>query len=173
MLFATEHADGSVDLSPKDDPAGALFLTEGDDCVYIADRPGNRRMDGLKNILSNAMVSVLGLYPGQNSTVKFAGGARLQADETVCERFALNGRTPKLLIEVYHKGVVCKNNQALSNAQLWPASSAPPTLRPAEILSAHIKLNKARGVSASLAKFIVTPKAIEKGFKQDYKKNHY
>ena len=46
LVTATMHRDGSVDVSPKGDPAGAMLQLH-DDRIWFADRPGNRRMPGL------------------------------------------------------------------------------------------------------------------------------
>ena len=57
MALATIDAQGRADVSPKGDPAGALLrLHEGD--VWYADRPGNRRTDSFRNILTLSLIHI-------------------------------------------------------------------------------------------------------------------
>ena len=50
-VLATADADGSCDASPKGDPAGQLVHVIDDRTIAIAERPGNRRADGYRNII--------------------------------------------------------------------------------------------------------------------------
>ncbi|HZG93217.1 MAG TPA: pyridoxamine 5'-phosphate oxidase family protein [Mycobacteriales bacterium] len=49
-LVATAGADGTCEVSPKGDPAGFVLVTD-DTTIAIPDRPGNKRGDGMINIL--------------------------------------------------------------------------------------------------------------------------
>ena len=50
-VMATASATGECDASPKGDPAGQLVHVIDDRTIALAERPGNRRADGYKNIL--------------------------------------------------------------------------------------------------------------------------
>ena len=50
-VMATASADGRCDASPKGDPAGQLVHVIDDRTIAVAERPGNRRADGYRNIL--------------------------------------------------------------------------------------------------------------------------
>src|SRR5687767_7512065 len=52
LLLATSDAQGRCDVSPKGDPAGFVHVLD-DKHLVIPDRPGNKRFDGLRNILAN------------------------------------------------------------------------------------------------------------------------
>src|SRR4051794_24772704 len=45
-LVATADADGRCDVSPKGDPPGKLVHVVDDRTLALAERPGNRRVDG-------------------------------------------------------------------------------------------------------------------------------
>lgn len=53
FLLATTGADGSVDVSPRGDPAGGVLVLDDGRAVAFGDRKGNRRLDSLRNILAN------------------------------------------------------------------------------------------------------------------------
>ncbi|HET6166447.1 MAG TPA: pyridoxamine 5'-phosphate oxidase family protein, partial [Marmoricola sp.] len=62
-VLATSDDDGSCDASPKGDPAGDLVHVIDDRTIALAERPGNRRADGYRNILANPHVGLLFLIP--------------------------------------------------------------------------------------------------------------
>jgi len=47
-VLATSDADGNCDASPKGDPAGQLIHVLDPRTIVIAERPGNKRADGLR-----------------------------------------------------------------------------------------------------------------------------
>ncbi len=55
-LLGTSDASGRCDVSPKGDPPGSLVHVLDDATIALAERPGNRRMDGYRNILENPFV---------------------------------------------------------------------------------------------------------------------
>ena len=73
-VMATSSVAGDCDASPKGDPAGDLVHVLDDRTIALAERPGNRRADGYKNIIENPHVPAafhghevaitLGLAPG-------------------------------------------------------------------------------------------------------------
>src|SRR3954466_13225608 len=74
-LIATSDAAGSCDVSPKGDPPGfTLVLDEA--TIALPERPGNRRADGLRNILSNPHVGLIYFLPGRGDTLRINGRAR-------------------------------------------------------------------------------------------------
>jgi predicted pyridoxine 5'-phosphate oxidase superfamily flavin-nucleotide-binding protein len=79
-LIATADASGNCDVSPKGDPPGFAFVLD-DTTIAIPDRPGNRRADGFRNILSNPQVGMIFLVPGRGETLRINGRARLLRDQ--------------------------------------------------------------------------------------------
>jgi uncharacterized protein len=57
-LVATSAADGSCDVSPKGDPPGFTVVLD-DRTIALPERPGNRRADGLRNVLGNPHVGLV------------------------------------------------------------------------------------------------------------------
>jgi predicted pyridoxine 5'-phosphate oxidase superfamily flavin-nucleotide-binding protein len=52
LLLGTSAADGRCDVSPKGDAPGFVHVLD-DHRLVIPDRPGNKRLDGMRNILEN------------------------------------------------------------------------------------------------------------------------
>ena len=58
VLIATSGASGRADVSPKGDPPGFVQVLD-EHRLVIPDRPGNRRLDGMRNLLENPHVGLL------------------------------------------------------------------------------------------------------------------
>src|SRR5690606_155750 len=63
MALATADPALNTDVSPKGDPAGML-VQAGADGMRYADRPGNRRTDSFRNILTRPYASAVLMVPG-------------------------------------------------------------------------------------------------------------
>ena len=62
LLLATSNG-ASIDCSPKGDAPGFVQLLD-DRTLLIPDRPGNNRIDGMKNLLVNPKVGIIFMVPG-------------------------------------------------------------------------------------------------------------
>ncbi|WP_116368150.1 pyridoxamine 5'-phosphate oxidase family protein [Parahaliea mediterranea] len=173
MALATIDSEGRADLSPKGDPAGAL-LAEHRGAVWYPDRPGNRRIDSFRNILSRPAVALLALVPGSTQVVELSGTATITTDQSVSEGFAVQGRVPHLVTRISDWRATLRPSAALQRASLWPAGPPPADIDAAAIFKAHVKLNKSRGLAATLTRVATSvPGLMEKGLAHDYKNNLY
>ena len=75
-LIATSDGNGNCDVSPKGDPPGFSRVVDGK-TLLIPDRPGNRRADGLNNILENGHVGLIYFVPGRGDTLRINGHAKI------------------------------------------------------------------------------------------------
>lgn len=117
LVLATQGAQG-LDCSPKGDAPG--FVVQKDErTLLLPDRPGNNRLDGLRNILTDPRVALIFLVPGQNETYRINGTARISVDSALRERFSQNGKPARavLVIEVQEAFLHC--GRALLKAGLW------------------------------------------------------
>ncbi|MEM7800910.1 MAG: pyridoxamine 5'-phosphate oxidase family protein, partial [Chloroflexota bacterium] len=99
MTLATFDAAGRADLSPKGDPANKLTRTR-DRALWFADRPGNRRVDSFRNIITQDEVAALLLIPGSTQVVHFTGSALITTDETLRAEFEVKGKTPLISVQI-------------------------------------------------------------------------
>src|SRR4029453_1040732 len=73
LVPATSNGD-SIDCSPKGDAPGFVQLLD-DRTLLIPDRPGNNRIDGMKNLLVNPKVGIIFMVRGSNETYRVPGAA--------------------------------------------------------------------------------------------------
>lgn len=173
LMLATMNASGQVDVSPKGDPAG-LLIQQHDGAVCFADRPGNRRIDGFRNIIEQPGVCLIAVIPGHSDIVAVDGTADLLADKGLAQQFAVQGKAPKLVTRVVTGAMRPGDSAAIAMAGLWPAGTTPDDLVPSEIFKAHVKKSKENSLQAKVARAAVSvPGAMEAGLERDYKKNMY
>jgi uncharacterized protein len=121
-LVATSAADGTCDVSPKGDPAGFAIVLD-DTTVAIPERPGNRRADGYRNVLSNPHVGLMFLVPGRVDTLRINGRARLVRDAPFFDGQVVNGHRPVLALVVEVEQVFHHCGKAFLRSQLWDPAS--------------------------------------------------
>jgi uncharacterized protein len=124
-FVATADAQGRGDVTPRGDPPGAFKVLD-DKTVAIADRPGNNRLDTLKNILENPEIALIFLLPGTNETVRVAGSAKLSVDPVLLEGMAVQGKAPKCAIVVEVRQAYLHCAKALLRSRLWTGEYAQP-----------------------------------------------
>jgi PPOX class probable FMN-dependent enzyme len=90
LILATSGSDG-LDCSPKGDAPGFVQLAD-ERTLLIPDRPGNNRIDGMKNILVNPEVGVIFMIPGANDTYRVNGTARISVAPDLLSRLSVNGK---------------------------------------------------------------------------------
>jgi PPOX class probable FMN-dependent enzyme len=123
VLVAT--SDGrEIDVSPKGDPAGSVVV-EDDRHLLIADRPGNRRIDGLLNILRNPQVATLFLIPGVRETLRVNGTATIHDEPEVLDRCRINGKGPITVTRVRVEQAFLHCAKALLRSSLWETGTWP------------------------------------------------
>jgi predicted pyridoxine 5'-phosphate oxidase superfamily flavin-nucleotide-binding protein len=173
MALATIDGQGRADVSPKGDPSGALIRLQNGVACY-AERPGNRRADSFRNILVQPRIAAAALIPGAAQVAILTGTARLTTDAALRESFAVNGKTPLLATCIEGARLAVRPSAALQRARLWPAAPRPDGINPAAMFAAHVRLNKTRGLGATLARAAVSvPGLMQRGLDRDYKTNLY
>jgi len=125
-VMATTGADGSCDASPKGDPAGQLVHVLDDTTIAIAERPGNRRADGYRNILADPHVGLLFLIPGRGDTLRVNGRARLVRDAPFFDAMIVKGHRPLLAVVVEIDEIFHHCAKAFLRSGLWDAATWDP-----------------------------------------------
>jgi PPOX class probable FMN-dependent enzyme len=123
-LLSTSHADGSCDVSPRGDAPGAIKVLDAR-TIALPDRPGNRRIDSLRNIISNPHVGLLMLIPAVDETVRLNGRATITTDPELLETMQMQGKTPKLAIVVDIDEVYVHCARSILRAGLWSPNKWP------------------------------------------------
>ena len=124
-LVATSGADGTCDVSPKGDPPGFTLVLD-DATIALPERPGNRRADGFRNILSNPHVGLIYLVPGRKETLRINGRARLIRDAPFFDDMIVKGHRPQLAIVVEIEQIFFHCMKAFLRSKLWEPESWRP-----------------------------------------------
>lgn len=124
-VVATSSADGSCDVSPKGDPAGFTLVLD-DTTIAIPERPGNRRADGFRNILTNPHVGLIYLVPGRGDTLRINGRARLVREAPFFDQMVVKGHRPLLAVIVEIDQVFYHCSKAFLRSNLWQPASWDP-----------------------------------------------
>jgi hypothetical protein len=118
---ATSDAEGNQDVTPRGDPPGS-FKVFGEHVVAIPDRPGNNRLDTLKNLLVNPQIGLIFLLPGMDETVRVNGTARLSVDPDLLASMAVAGKAPTCAIVVQVRQAYLHCAKAFRRSKLWDPS---------------------------------------------------
>ena len=125
-MMATADADGRFDASPKGDPAGQLVHVLDDRTIAIAERPGNKRADGYRNILSNPHVGLNFFIPGRGDTLRINGRARLVSEAPFFDELIVKGHRPVLAIVVEIEDLFFHCAKAFMRSGLWKPETWDP-----------------------------------------------
>ncbi len=124
VLVSTCSAAGRADVSPKGDAPGFVSVID-DRTLVIPDRPGNRRVDSMRNLLDNPGIGLLFLVPGTEYTLRVNGRGYIIRDEEHLERAAVNGKRPDLAIGVEADEVFLHCGKAFKRSRLWDQATWP------------------------------------------------
>ncbi len=141
LLIASSGLDHVGDVSPRGDAPGFVAILD-EHTLVIPERPGNRRIDTLRNILHTGGVGLIFLIPGFEETLRVNGRARIVRDETLLARTSAQGKLPTLVIVVevlecfFHCAKAFKRS-ALWQPRTWPARDSMASL--AQIMMDQVK----------------------------------
>jgi hypothetical protein len=124
LLLGTAGADGRCDVSPKGDAPGFVRVLD-DHHLVIPDRPGNKRLDGMRNILVNPHVGLLFLVPGNDFTLRVNGRAAITRDATLLASLEMQGKVPLLAIGVEVEEVFLHCARSFRRGKLWDRDAWP------------------------------------------------
>lgn len=143
FFLATSAANGRADVSPRGDHAGFVKVLDNKRLAF-ADRPGNRRIDSMLNMLENPQVGMIFLIPNLEEVLRINGRAILTRNQSFLNKMQWEGKTTGLavIIEVEECFIHCP--RAFKQAGLWdyekwsPKDELPVVM---EMFRAHLKMN--------------------------------
>ncbi len=118
VCIATIAANGSLDVSPRGDPPGAIQVLDPSH-LLIPDRRGNNRLDTLTNLTGNPEIALFFVVPGILESLRVSGRAQIIHGDPRLELCAINGKSPTtgILVKVQKACLQC--GKALKRSALW------------------------------------------------------
>lgn len=163
LLLGTADAAGNCDVSPKGDPPGFVYVHD-DRTLVIPDRPGNRRLDNMQNILENPHVGLLFLIPGLEETLRVNGRAWITRDEEILSRMAVGTKRPLLGIGVEVDECFIHCAKAFKRSGLWEPSRWPDRSDLPSIAQMFVDQVRVPGLTAT---------AVDRSLQENYKNALY
>ncbi|MCC7267090.1 MAG: pyridoxamine 5'-phosphate oxidase family protein [Caulobacteraceae bacterium] len=138
--------DGSIDVSPRGGEPGFVHVSEDGKTLFLPDRPGNNRLDTLRNLAGGVgRIGMMFLIPGFDDVYRANGRASLHNDADLLARFEEFGRLPRLVVKVAVEETFLHCPKALMRARLWDAEAQVPRERlpsGAEMIFDQLNLGK-------------------------------
>ena len=143
VLVATADAAGKCDVSPKGGAPGFVEVLD-EQRLAIPDAPGNKLVYSLRNIVDTGRVGLLFVIPGLEETLRVNGRACVSRDPRLLERFAGEGKPPRLVVGVDVEEAFLHCAKAFKRSALWRPDEwmgADGLAAPAQIWRDHMALD--------------------------------
>jgi PPOX class probable FMN-dependent enzyme len=115
--------DGTLDVSPRGGGPGFVHVSQDGRSLLMPDRPGNNRLDTLRNIAGGTgEVGFMFMIPGVDDIYRVNGRATVLVDDALAEDFEEFGKVPKTLLKVDVREAYLHCPKALMRADLWGES---------------------------------------------------
>lgn len=164
VFMGTSNAQGQVTVSPKGDGPGFVQVAD-EHTLLIPERPGNKLLHGLSNIVQSGEIGLIFVLPGTEETLRVNGEAALFADEDVCDQLAANGKPAQLIIQVSVRECFFHCAKAFKRSETWQPES----------WQEKQKLSFGKQIAANAAGNAISAKAVslavDQAVKLDYKTN--
>ena len=118
-VIASARADGRADASPRGDPPGSLAYILDDKTLLLPDRPGNRQVDTLMNLVECPHVGLVFFVPGLTETLRINGRAEISTDAALLKLLVVEGKRPLSVLKVKVEEAFLHCAKALIRARLW------------------------------------------------------
>ena len=118
--IASTGPNGTMDVSPRGGGPGFVHVSEDGKTLIMPDRPGNNRLDTLRNIAEGSgEVAFMFMIPGVDDIYRVNGRATVLVDDDLAKDFEEFGKIPKTLLKVEVREAYLHCPKALMRADLW------------------------------------------------------
>ena len=118
--LASVGPSGAVDVSPRGGGPGFIRVSDDGKSLIMPDRPGNNRLDSLRNITEGSgEVGLMFMIPGVDDIYRVNGSASLVVDDELAKTFEEFGKVPKTLLRIDVREAYLHCPKALMRADLW------------------------------------------------------
>ena len=120
VTVASVGPNGTLDVSPRGGGPGFVQVSEDGRRLIMPDRPGNNRLDTLRNIAEGSgEVGFMFMIPGVDDIYRVNGRASVVVDDDLARSFKEFGKVPKTLLKVEVREAYLHGPKALMRADLW------------------------------------------------------
>ncbi|MCF4982480.1 pyridoxamine 5'-phosphate oxidase family protein [Pseudomonas gessardii] len=117
VIVSSAGTDG-LDGSPRGDVPGFVRIID-ERTLAIPDRPGNNRLDTLRNLLVDPRVALLFIIPGIGETLRVNGRAQISIEPELLQSFAVNGKPARSVIVVQVQAAYFHCSKAFVRSDCW------------------------------------------------------
>ena len=122
FLVLATSGEGGIDCSPKGDQPGFVQVSDSR-TLLIPDRPGNNRIDGMRNLIINPQIGIIFMVPGANETYRVNGTATISTDPALLSRFLVSAKLPRAVLVVTVEEAYSHCPKAFVRSNLWQAAA--------------------------------------------------
>lgn len=120
VVLATHGPDG-LDCSPRGDGPGFVRVVDAH-TLLLPDRPGNNRIDSLRNIIHDPHVALLFLIPGVGESLRVNGRATISLEPELLALCAAQGKLPRSVLRISVDACYFQCSKAAVRSGLWDAA---------------------------------------------------
>lgn len=123
-VVSSAGPDGSMDVSPRGGEPGFVHVSEDGQTIHLPDRPGNNRLDTLRNLLAGpGRIGFMFMIPGFDDVYRVNGRASASADPDLLAQFVEFGKTPRLVLSIAVEEAFFHCPKAIMRGRLWDAEA--------------------------------------------------
>lgn len=119
VVLGTHGPDG-LDCSPRGDAPGFVRVLD-ERTLLLPDRPGNNRIDSLRNIIHDPHVALLFLIPGVGESFRVNGRASISLEPELLELCMAQGKLPRSVLRISVDTCYFQCSKAAVRSGLWDA----------------------------------------------------
>ncbi|WP_421932983.1 MSMEG_1061 family FMN-dependent PPOX-type flavoprotein [Phenylobacterium sp.] len=145
-VVSSAGPDGAMDVSPRGGEPGFVHVGEDGGTLLLPDRPGNNRLDTLRNLLAGSgQVGLMFMIPGFDDVYRVNGRASASADPELLAQFVEFGKPPRLVLTIAVEEAFFHCPKAIMRGRLWePEARIDRTVLPSlsEIVMDQLQMGK-------------------------------
>jgi len=119
--LATADIEGWPDISPRGGDPGFVHVLD-EHRLALPDRPGNNRVDSLRNLATNPRAALLFFVPGIEQTLRVYGTTELVAPDSLDVDLTEFGRAPLSVTVLHVRKAYFQCPKSVMRSGLWDAS---------------------------------------------------
>ena len=121
-MLSTASPDGWPEISPRGGGRGFVHVLD-EHRLALPDRPGNNRVDGLRNLAANPRAALMFFVPGFDETLRVYGSTSVVGPDDLDVDLTEFGKPPRSVLVVQVTSAYFHCAKAVMRAGLWDADA--------------------------------------------------